>query len=146
MKNKTIDIEGKQYYLDLNQAMKWISECPSNESNTETEIRIIEPLPDEDGNIPGIPIEIDDEQISIPPVMQPTKEVVETKSSKNEQTMEIRRQLVTSLLSMLFQPGGSDEDETMQTVVTLNKHLTFNHKLVMNTFLEMGILKVVETK
>ena len=142
MKN-IIDIDGMEYMLDLDKAMKWISECPSNENRVDTEIHIVEPL-DEEGTVDA-PVEDDMEEYSTTLSVPSTKEVTESKSNKNPQMSEIRWNLVFKLIDTLFS-SGYNSDRSIACLLCSNRELTFAHRLVMNTLMNMGILKICEEK
>lgn len=144
MNKETVSINGKEYILDLDKAMKWVSNCPSNETSTETEIHIIEPLDDEENS--STVVSVDEEgneyaSLSIPS----TKEVTEVKSTKNPQMSDFRWQLLYRLIDQLFTDGFDKENGCLHPLQSDNE-LTFAHRLAMNTLINMGILKVSEQK
>lgn len=145
MNKETVSINGKEYILDLDKAMKWVSNCPSNETSIETEIHIIEPLDDEDSLPPVVSVDEDgNEYASL--TMPSTKEVTEVKSTKNPQMSDFRWQLIYRLIDQLFTDGYDKEDGGSLHPLQSDNELTFAHRLAMNTLINMGILKVSEQK
>ena len=87
-----IDLDNKQYAIDMNKLMAWVSKTPANEKNVTTSISQLWPIV-EDGN---------DETMQ--------KEVTETKSTLNENMNNVRydfvRILINTILNPLFNGDG----------------------------------------
>lgn len=119
---KYIVLENKEYYVNMEKIMEFVTNTPKNERNIATVIT---------ERYPVIEDSVDDDIVS--------KEMIESKSSLNEVTNGIRYDLVKTFLNTLLM-GITDE------APLIFNQLTFAQKLSFNTLIEYGIIDEVRKK
>lgn len=117
-----------RYYIDCDAFMKWVSNCPHNEQNVETQITQMFP------NVEQMEISTEDEEGNEMSVEYIQREITETKNSKNEQTITTRVTLLMGLVNIVLDyPNENDTEE-----------LSLRKQLAANTLVNMGILKPIK--
>ena len=127
----------KNYYIDCNAFMKWVSDCPHNEQNIDTEIVQMYP------NVDGPDIRVVDGNMADINYIQ--RQVTETKSSKNETTVSARMSLLMTFINVLMELNPyldyGDKDFTVSMEI---EKMPFRYQLAASTLLQLGILKECE--
>lgn len=114
-----IDLDNKQYAIDMNKLMAWVSKTPANEKNVTTSISQLWPIV-EDGN---------DETMQ--------KEVTETKSTLNENMNNVRYDFVRILINTILNPLFNGDGMLINSSIN---DFTFGQSLAFNTLLKEGII------
>jgi hypothetical protein len=118
------EINGKNYIIDLDRLMSWVTETPSSEKNINTITTMTYPITNDGNNIENM-----------------EKEISETKSTLNETMNNIRYDIIRNLFNVLFTTLSVDD-----TIINFTeKNFSFPQKLVFNTLLSKKII-IEETK
>lgn len=118
------EINGKNYIIDLDKLMSWVTETPSSEKNINTITTMTYPITNDSNNIENM-----------------EKEISETKSTLNETMNNIRYDIIRNLFNVLFTTLSVDD-----TIINFTeKNFSFPQKLVFNTLLSKKII-IEETK
>jgi hypothetical protein len=118
------EINGKNYIIDLEKLMSWVTETPSSEKNINTITTMTYPITNDSNNIENM-----------------EKEISETKSTLNETMNNIRYDIIRNLFNVLFTTLSVDD-----TIINFTeKNFSFPQKLVFNTLLSKKII-IEETK
>lgn len=129
------NINGKLYYINLDNLFKLVGELPSKEKIVNTTITQIysNDVYDED-----------DEHIEQPiDVFGNGKEIVESKSNTNETMSTVRYDLIRFMITTLF----NDKYNSNGVLVSVDDtyELTMAQKIALNTLIEYKILMEVDT-
>lgn len=105
----------KEFYIDLDSAIDFITEQTSNEKNTNLTTTMVYPL-SKDGD--------DDLEMG-------QKEISETKFSYNESMLNIRYDLIKSMINtLLIDEIGVTSDEGMSKAQKLAFYSLFNRNII----------------
>ena len=129
------NINGKLYYINLDNLFKLVGELPSKEKMVNTTITQIysNDVYDED-----------DEHIEQPiDVFGNGKEIVESKSNTNETMSTVRYDLIRFMITTIF----NDKYNSNGVLVSVDDtyELTMAQKIALNTLIEYKILMEVDT-
>lgn len=131
------DINGKLYYINLDNLFKLVGELPSKEkivNTTITQVYSNDTYSDDE----------DEEDDDIPnDIFGSGKEIVESKSNANETMSTVRYDLLRFMITTLF----NDKYDKNGTVVSVENtcDLTLAQKIALNTLIENKILMEVGT-
>lgn len=119
-----MNYENKEYMIDVDRLMSWVSETPSSERNVNTITTLT------------YPITTDDEEMF-------EKEISENKSSLNEAMNNIRYDLIRNLLNNLFAVYNGDMGVLTSHDVS---ELSFSQRIAFNTLVSKKIIIEVNEK
>lgn len=119
-----MNYDKKEYMLDVDRLMSWVSETPSSERNVNTTTTLT------------YPITPDDEEMF-------EKEISENKSSLNEVMNNIRYDLIRNLINNLFTVYNSDMGVLTSHDVS---ELSFSQRIAFNTLVSKKIIIEVNEK
>lgn len=103
-----LNIENKEYYLDIDKMMKWVATTPSSEKNIDITITHTSPVFTENAE------EIEGSSV---------KEITESKSTLNESMNHIRYDFMKLILSTML---GHYTDDAGILVVTPQQRICLN--------------------
>lgn len=129
------NINGKLYYINLDNLFKLVGELPSKEKMVNTTITQI---------YSNDVYSEDDEDIEQPiDVFGNGKEIVESKSNTNETMSTVRYDLIRFMITTLF----NDKYNSNGVLVSVDDtyELTMAQKIALNTLIEYKILMEVDT-
>jgi CRISPR/Cas system CSM-associated protein Csm4 (group 5 of RAMP superfamily) len=120
-----MNYDKKEYMLDVDRLMSWVSETPSSERNVNTITTLTYPITTDE----------EDEMVE--------KEISENKSSLNESMNNIRYDLIRNLLNNLFTVYNTD-----MGVLAIHdvSELSFSQKIAFNTLVSKKIIIEVNEK
>lgn len=113
----------KIYKIDLDKLMKWVSNAPASERNTISSITQSYPIIDLDEDVP-------EEALNYS-----TKEITEHKETLNDTMNNIRYDIIKILLGIILNDVTKEDGD-----VSLEKSLSFQQKLCLNTLINKGII------
>ena len=113
-----IDIDGKYYKIDMDAAMKWVTENPSSERNINVTTTLTYPV-------------IEGEEVV-------EKEISENKSTLNDVMCNVRYDLIRTMLNTLLTTFTNDLNHAITMTFS---DLSFSQKLAFNTLLTKGIIQ-----
>lgn len=119
-----MNYDKKEYMLDVDRLMSWVSETPSSERNVSTTTTLT------------YPITPDDEEMF-------EKEISENKSSLNEVMNNIRYDLIRNLINNLFTVYNGDMGVLTSHDVS---ELSFSQRIAFNTLVSKKIIIEVNEK
>lgn len=129
------NINGKLYYINLDNLFKLVGELPSKEKMVNTTITQI---------YSNDVYSEDDEDVEQPiDVFGNGKEIVESKSNTNETMSTVRYDLIRFMITTLF----NDKYNSNGVLVSVDDtyELTMAQKIALNTLIEYKILMEVDT-
>lgn len=133
------DIDGKLYYVNLDNLFRIVGELPSKEKIVNTTITQVYT-----NNVYDDDIDDDEEESEAPiDIFGGGKEITESKSNSNETMSTVRYDLIRFMLTTLFN-DKYDSNGVLVSVENTYK-MTMAQKIALNTLIEYKILMEVGT-
>lgn len=132
------DINGKLYYINLDNLFKLVGELPSKEKIVNTTITQVY-----NNNVYGEDVDDDDDnsEASID-MFGGGKEITESKSNSNETMSTVRYDLIRFMLTTLFNDKYNSNGVLISVEDTYE--MTMAQKIALNTLIEYKILMEVD--
>lgn len=131
------DINGKLYYINLDNLFKLVGELPSKEKIVNTTITQVY-----NNNVYDEDIDDDDESEAPMDMFGGGKEITETKSNSNETMSTVRYDLIRFMITTLF----NDKYNSNGVLISVDDtyEMTMAQKIALNTLIEYKILMEVD--
>lgn len=131
------DINGKLYYINLDNLFKLVGELPSKEKIVNTTITQVY-----NNNAYDDDIDDDDESEAPMNMFGGGKEITESKSNSNETMSTVRYDLIRFLITTLFNDKYNSNGVLISVEDTYE--MTIAQKIALNTLIEYKILMEVD--